>query len=360
MNIKKYVSIICAISLVTLSAGCGKTETVIEYPTAVSDSGSNEKTETDIKDNESAEQEETNNTITDTLRTNGTFYYNPTILNPMYKDHLSEDLQKEAIMIMESVYNHDLTIDFSALKPEESSVKLAMGLAQLSSPFCESITLEEDVNGIYSIIYPYEENVMREKIAFYEKEVSDMINERIRPSATDAERAKIVYEWLVEEFEFDYDSVDSAMGSIETVPGYEGIDDMTFMEVKHGSVFNFDYTYALIMFQLGIDCNIMGSMGSYEAQGYEYLDELFQTNKTYFYDYFRVGDKWYYCDLFFEKMAFDDAKENYPNAECEFKYFGMSDETRNKSWKVQYKSVAINLVPAKSPAMPTCSEDLEI
>lgn len=360
MKRNRLISIVCVASMLACIAGCGKAETIVDYPTAnttVQNTDNNDAGNTTTAE-PAKPSDESVQLVTDSLRTNGTFYYNPTILNPEYKDHVSEDLQKEAQAIMSAVYNHDLTIDLSGMKPDKSSVELAADLARLSSPFCELVSFEEDDNGTYRIVYPYEDSVMIEKVAFYEEEVTNMINDRISSTDSDAQRAKIVYKWLVEEFEFDYDSVDVSDGNVEDAPDYEVLDDLTFMQEKHGGVFNFEYTYTLLMFQLGVNGNIMGSMGSYKAQGCDYLDELMQTDKTYFYNLFEIGDSWYYCDPFFEKMVLDEEKENYPDAECEFRYFGMSDETRNKSWDVQYKRPVFSLVASKSPSMPKCEEDL--
>lgn len=357
MKLKKLVSIICTFGMLFFAIGCQRVQTVTEYPTTVHTNG-----EADNKNDEEAEvpstETEEEKLVTDSLRTNGKFYYNPTLLNPVYKDHISEELQTEARMIMEAAYNHDLTIDFSNMKSDYSSVNLATELAMLSSPFCEEISLEDDGNGVYRVVYLYEEQVMKEKVAAYEQIITDMINERISSTATDAERAKIVYKWLIEEFEFDYDSLGNQETLTETDSEYERVDDITFVEQKHGDLYNFVYTYVLILHQLGIESNLMGSMGYYEMQGSDKLDELMSPEKTYFYDMFCIDDTWYYCDLFFEKVVYDEDKEKYPETECEFTYFGMGDETRSKSWHPQYKRPVFNLVATKSPGMPECPEDL--
>lgn len=359
MKLKKIISIICISGLLVGTMGCNKEQTVEEYPTENHTSGETTEPQ-DTSDSSLGEDTEEHNLDIDSLRTNGVFYYNPTLLNPVYKDHLSEQLQKEAEMIMEAVYNHDLTIDFSGMPSDFSSINLATELAQLSSPFCEMIYLEAEGNDVYRVVYPYEEPEMKEKIAIYEQTVTDMINERISSTDTDAQRAEIVYKWLIEEFDFDYDSLGSQDTLFESEDEYIRVDDITFVEEKHGDLYNFAYVYVLILHQLGIENNLMGSMGTYEAQGCEKLDELMLMDKTYFYNLFCIGDSWYYCDLFFEKVVYDSYKEDDPDAECDFTYFGMSDETRNKSWDVQYKRPVFNLVATKSPGMPECAEDLAL
>lgn len=359
MKRQRILSVLCIMTLV-LTAGCGKAKTVVNYPIPVVSKGTE-----DTGAESNAEENDTEKNVTeepvfemDSIRSNGKFYFNPEVLNPIYKEHVSEDIQNDAKAILNAIYNHEQTVDLSKIKPDAPSARLAMGLASLSSAIAEVCYIEEEENGVYRIIYGMDESEFEKLVSDYEEKLTSMIDEIIEPADTDAQRAYKVYKYLVENMEFDYGFLDSldetSIRESEYVPSIR-----SFVDGK-GEIDAFELNYMYILFQLGIENNIIGSIGRYEPQNCALLDDIMPTQETFMCNVIHIGDNWYNCNIVFEKVVYDEIKADFESAECEMKYFGMSDDTCDKSWQVHYSREIFNIVASKTNGTPECTEDLEI
>lgn len=332
MNRKRITAIICALSMIGAIAGCGKTTVVEEYPTQAPEAVSNIDDNTEPEEPEKTEIDD--EMPKDSLRTYGSFYYNPTMLGAFgyNNDLVSPEIRKDAIVIMQAVYNHEATVDLSDYAPDPTMVNVAMSMAQASSPICELCNVENEGDGVYRIVYGLEDSIFTQTVSQYEEKLTEAINDTIDPSDTDDQRAYKMYKYLVENMEFDYDSIENMSKSQQI--NHKNSALAAFVE-GCGDYDNFIKNYLFILIQLGVDSNLKGALGSYNEQEdneCEILDEAMLGATYYYFNTIYVNNSWYNCDITFEKIRYDAEKKANPDADYQYSYFGMSDETREKSW----------------------------
>ena len=391
-TISILISFLCVFSLVSTSACTKKVVVTDDYPvpevvntTDTNDTDDNDSGEKDNSKEEKEEREEIDEALRnepDTLREKGKYQYNPTALHTISRDQIKANpkVARAAKKIMQAVYDVESSVEFEEEGCSEAELKLAIQLAQFSSPLVNTVSFDYDdeTESIKIVYFPditydefgdpiigdgISEDETREKYEKFETYVTDTINNNLTDKNTDIERAKIIFGELVKGMELRYFINEEAENIEEQIleVGGETIDysDTIVDQVIAGKLefWQMVSLYQFFLTQLNIDSLVMGANGQYQQQGFSILDSEMTGSSGWMWNIVTIDEKTYHCDILFEKMALDSQRESFPEYEPEFDYFGMSDATRDESFKMYYKVSMETLNPTNSPSIPVCEED---
>lgn len=387
------ISALLVLSLLFISACNEKIVDSDDYPTAaIHESESDGKT-ADGEKNEDANndnrEESDGNSIDeillheiDSLRENGKFVYNPVTIHPAYL-MLTQDnpkAVKAAKKIMQTVYETGSEVEFEEGEHYTlNELQLAYSLAMISTPLMETVGLNfEDTDNVTIVYFPQYSTdesgnpevsedagrgEAREKYEKFEQYITDTINENITPENSDEERAAIIFGEIVKDFEYVSDA--------ET--GYDVIEGSGELQIEHhipdslvdcvnsGKINESGMAelYRFFMTQLNIKCINIGAEGQYKSQNIERTDKEFEDTKMWEWNLIYLGEDSYHCDLYFEKALYDENKAKYEDYEPELEYFGMSDNTRNKSFTMYNRFSIRPMYFTKDIGIPSCESDYD-
>ena len=374
-----------------------KTIDIKEYPQEVQ---TVEEEQNPIKETDSAENdEEENNALTDAqLKAlldapdpfeNGTFSFNmkciPYYMAQKYKDQ--PEIIMNALAYLEAVYNQDTEFEM----PPEDQLDIegfirAMELAEMANPMVSAVRLDTEDYIHYKVVYfpqyllvpsenndfpnvmpgegedPDEAGKVMDNFVDY---VCETVNKNVSPQDSDIEKARAVYEALANDIGIvDLDKyIDLNVFSEEDLEG--AINRRTLVEgtlEKKLDQVELARLYRFILSQLNIECYAVQASGTYYSQEDEKLDAFMKDAYQNYWNVVVSDGKAYNCDLFFEIAILDTIKDENEHATADMTYFGMSDETRNKSFKVSKSSLkSLNSfmfedVPS-DVIIPECVED---
>lgn len=384
------LSALCVLSLLFNTACKEKMVDLSDYPTAAvqenEPSGDiSNGMESENGDTEESDENQLDEVLLpeiDTLRENGKYVYNPVTVHPAYLmlTYDNPKAVKAAKKIMQTVYEVGSVVEFDEGEHYTlNELQLAYSLAMVSSPLMETVSLDmEDTDNIaisYFPVYSTEETdtpeiseessseEARKKYEKFEEYITDTINNNITPENTDEERAAIIFAQIVKDLEYiseEETGYDITEGP-EELQIQHHIPDSLVDCVNSRKITSSGMTelYRFFMTQLNIKSTIIGAEGQYKSQNIERLDSEFEDNRIWEWNIVYLGEYSYHCDLFFEKALYDDNKSKNEEYEPELEYFGMSDNTRNKSFAVYNKFSIRPMYFTKEIGIPACDFDYD-
>ena len=395
-NLKRFLSFMMSALLTFLvfaGSGCNNAKTIEDYPepttvTASSDTGNGDEANTASQNGEKPvekEEEILDESLLpepDSLREKGVFEYNPTALNPVFKMEMKNNpkIVRVAKEILSAVHEAKPTFELSGdLSCTEAEMKLARALAELSSPVCYCVDIDTEDFETYTLSYfpSYEEDHFgdetmtgaiseeeaKEKIDAYIEICEKLINETVTDKDDDMQRAAKIYKKIIETYEFEYPN--SAEENMEDSEGmvtesYE-TEDYVVSQIISGKMHAWQFLefYEALMVQLNVNTMMIGSMGKYHDQSFTLLDKTMDEDNDggFVWMIVMVDDKAYHCDILMDKMALDSQRESFEEYESDMLYFGMSDETREKSFTMYYTQIFESINPVNKTSVPKCEED---
>lgn len=360
-----------------------KTVNADEYPSIETANVDNDDTDTKDTDNEDdlPNEDDAVKAPVDTLRVKGEFEFNPTAIHPAYLECIKDNpkIVTMSKCILQSIYDVEDTVDLSSVAdPTSAEFKIALDLAEFSSPIVSTVYIEySDMEDIKIIYFPKESDGESEDSTLvdgYERKdvieiydnfriyITDTINNNLTDENTDLERAEIIMREMVDKLTLYYppedeDSLEEEEMSAEEWEMYQ----ITLVEsVSEGNISDWALIelYQFFMTQLNIKSLIVGCQGGYQPQGCETLDDIMKMRGGWAWNVVTVeDDKSYICDLIFEKIYLDDQRKTVEDYEPELKYFGMSDKKRDESFQVYYKRVMFAITPTKTIQVPVCEKN---
>ena len=319
----------------------------------------------------------------------GIFTFNPRCI-PFYMAQKYKDRPEvimNALAYLEAVYNQDTEFEM----PTEDKLDIegyidALELAEMSNPMISAVRLdtedflhykvvylpkfilvENEENGFPDIMPGEAENQDEAKrvIGDFVDYICETVNKNVSADDSDIEKARAVYEGLAN----DLGIVDLENYKDGTVIYAEDIEEMlnrrTLIEgalEKKLDQMETARLYRFILSQLNIECYAVQASGTYYKQNDEKLDAFMKDAYFNVWNVVVSDGKAYNCDLFYEIAILDTIKKDNSNATADMTYFGMSDETRNKSFNVTKTSLkSLNSfmyedVPS-DVLIPECVED---
>lgn len=387
------IALAAIISLLSLSGCTGKPGKIVEdYPTPVKEEeGMQNQTETGENTDNTANKKEMSDEEFEELIKNrdpfesGKFIYDPLKLDAslcqLYRDN--PNIIKLTKAYMNAAYNMDT--EFSVPEdevPEGEDLWTAIELASILNPLCEAAGFDntEESNRFKITYFPryiikdsggYDINIVMDTESTKDPDeakelynefvdyVSDLVNNNVSEEDSDIEKARAVYKALVSDIKAPEDISIEARALKED--DEEWVMD-TLVEGIHNrelDQYQFATMYRFVLMQLDIECIALNSGGIYVKQDNERLDKYMGQFGGWNTWNIVVADGFaYHCDLFFEVLVLEAKRETKPDYEPEMIYFGMSDETRDKSFKVS-RSEMWPMDTREDYKIPNCEKDYE-
>ena len=374
--IAKITVVLTASFSLTVTACKEKTIAIDEYPQEVQTVEDDEdliKENTPDTQNESESQ---NRALTDAqLKAlldspdpfeKGTFSFNikciPYYMAKKYQDH--PEIIMNALAYIEAVYNQDSEFEM----PPEDVLDIdgyihAMELAEMANPMVSAVRLDTEDFIHYKVVYlPKYTAVQNEETGFIDimpaeaedqdeakKVIGDFVdyvcetvNKNVSADDSDIEKARAVYEALAN----DIGIVDLEKYTDPTIIYSDDMEELanrrTIVEGtldKKLDQMEIARLYRFILSQLNIECYAVQASGTYYKQDDEKLDAFMKDAYLNYWNVVVADGKAYNCDLFYEIAILDTQRNENPNATADMTYFGMSDETRKKSFNVSKSSL---------------------
>lgn len=350
---KKITAVFCvALIAVSMFSACGKKPRIVEnYPV-----DKQSDVITVVGDDATAPDELTDDdVILDDVR------YDPTRLNFVYADTVNDNVKSQAIALLTAIDQCKESVEFdSSLDVSNNTVNLALNIAMLSNPIAECVSIGTSDGYVYELQYVYEQIKMQEIRDKYVEEVEAALTACVTTGQSKAESARNLYKYEVEHFLIDVDNeFYEILGNDASGEKVEGTFTEEAVGNGKGGVFNINYYMLGLMTQIGVGTELIGSYGEsiYDGSSATLKKIGEEYNQTIFSAIF-IGEDPYFCDITFDGLMYYEQLIDFPDSECEIQFFGMSDETRNKTWKQYYTSSLYNPVPSKSLPIPKCPNDL--
>ena len=226
---------------------------------------------------------------------------------------------------------------------------------------------EEDENGIpTSYQYMGESTPEEAKVTIdvFKDYVTETINENITADMSDAEMASIIYKKLLTDIELEVESVDNYMNF--NAQNYVSGEQITgVLDKKFTSGPEFVRLYSFFLTQLQIENReAVGTSGYFTSDLKTQLGEDAPISYYWAWQVLYLDGDYYNCDINLEAIVFKNTYKGIEGAEPDMLYFGMSDDKRNKSYKVGKSSIyyADTIVYNNGTVenVPVCPKDLDI
>ena len=303
----------------------------------------------------------------DPFEKNGNFIYNPANIpeNLCRKYRDNPKVIANARHILCAIYNFDSEFEIpteDVLSAEEFF--LAYELACEASPMTYGATVDSEDYQHFTVSYLPSFTVYQEDDGSFTAEtiendnpahakevfegfieyVTSTINKNVDKDAPQMEKAKAVYRALANDFTIDWDlfgmslveSDDFTDGSVDIISKNTLIEGVWEKKLDQYQLALF---YQFMMYQLNIECMCVSGSGTYHKKNIEELDNYMADLWQNTWNVVVSDGKAYNCDLFMEIAVLENRKITNPGSEADLTYFGMSDDTHDKTYTVNKASL---------------------
>ena len=377
-NFKRGISLLLSfmMSFVFLMAnGCNNKPAVIEdYPeiqVIVDDETDNVDVPEVIEDEEIVVDKDTVTRGYDSIYETGSFVFNPEAISIQYTEEMKnkEASYKAAKIILKALDECKEQIELTDEDGiDDMDFNRGLKLARMNSPMasCVDITMVEP--NVYKVSYfptlsvdhseLYESDTdmaeVERKYTAFKKYVTDTINNNITADDDNMERAAKIYKFMIEniELEEDEDLLETAAltNPIIVVQEFYDTDIIDVPETQKLDYGHFLLLYDYFLTQLNVEHVIFAGGGpEYDVPADSIKEALDITHGSWI--WFIVKDEDnnnYNCDILMDKMLLDDQRKSKADYESDMVFFGMSDETRDKTLKNLGAYIALTMDPIKN------------
>lgn len=381
--LSRIIAVIAGVSLIATYGCKPKSENVVvaDYPVPVEVVDENEEIpETD--DGEEVSEKMVDKDLLpepDSLRETGKYIFNPEIIPDFVLSYYIDDPKviRIAKRFLNAAYNAEPEVTFDEDEGVTSAdVYHAFQVAYLSSPVFDAIDVNPIDDNTYSLTYfapivvdglteygtpsyGLGESIEREKakdeIDAYVQYVTDLINDNLTKDSTDRERAEIIYKLLIKDMKFHLDPENNPygfhsyseadIGKVAYERG-EAVKSVNNREFYNEARFIRFYSFVLTQLHISVYEIVGRGMFKDDIESYLVRDEsnpdeqvgvsAYNGVNNWYWSIVEIDGQNYICDLVLDKLVHDGLYgENSDTIEPELKFFGMSDEKRNETFKTK-------------------------
>ncbi len=165
--------------------------------------------------------------------------------------------------------------------------------------YIESAYAEGFSNGRGKITYLIPKEELQQKIADFEQEITDILNENLEDDYSDFEKALALYLYMSRNYTYDYYMMDHS--SEMTVSAYQTLQD------KSGICQGLSELYSFLLLEAGVDATVMKSLFTADMGGHQW-------------SYVKINGQYYHIDPTFALQSNDSLE-----------YFMMNDSKREEA-----------------------------
>ena len=341
-----------------MTNGCDKAKTIEDYPVV-------ETVQTvepeDVEDIAAVDEDEERVVAVDPVRLEndsiyktGTFVFNPEAISILYTEEMKnkEASYKAAKIILKALDECQEQIELTDEDGiDDMDFTRGLKLARMNSPMASCVDIYMLETNIYKILYfptisedhneIYDNDTdiaeVEKKYTAFKEYVTDAINNNITADDDYMQRAAKIYKFMIENIELEEDKESLEMGVLTNplplVLEFYDTDIIDVPETNKLDYWHFILLYDYFLTQLNVEHVAFVSGGrEYDVPSdsiKEVLDIL-HGNLIWFIVTDEEGYN-YHCDILMDKMLLDEQRKSKADYESDMVFFGMSDETRNKS-----------------------------
>jgi hypothetical protein len=372
-NIKKRFSLLLSFVMtfaILMANGCVKKPAVIEdYPEVqviVEDETEDVDVPEVIEDEEIVVDKDTVNRGYDSIYETGSFVFNPEAISIQYTEEMKnkEASYKAAKIILKALDECKEQIELEEEDGiDDMDFNRGLKLARINSPMasCVDITMVEP--NVYKISYfptlsedhreLYESDTdiaeVERKYTAFKEYVTDAINNNITADDDYMERAAKIYKFMIENIELEQDNEFLETAALTNpmtlmLESYD-TDIIDVPETQKLDYGHFLLLYDYFLTQLNVEHVIdVGGGREYDVPTDSIKEAMDTINGNWLWIVVTDEEQYsYHCDILMDKMLLDEQRKSKSDYESDMVFFGMSDDTRNKSIKMLGSYIALTM-----------------
>ena len=372
-NIKKRFSLLLSFVMtfaILMANGCVKKPAVIEdYPEVqviVEDETKDVDVPEVIEDEEIVVDKDTVTRGYDSIYETGSFVFNPEAISIQYTEEMKnkEASYKAAIIILKALDECKEQIELTEEDGiDDMEFNRGLKLARINSPMaaCVDITIVEP--NVYKVSYfptisedhreIYESDTdiaeVERKYTAFKEYVTDAINNNITADDDYMERAAKIYKFMIENIELEQDNEFLETAALTNpmtlmLESYD-TDIIDVPETQKLDYGHFLLLYDYFLTQLNVEHVIdVGGGREYDVPTDSIKEAMDIIHGNWLWIVVTDEEQYsYHCDILMDKMLLDEQRKSKSDYESDMVFFGMSDDTRNKSIKMLGSYIALTM-----------------
>ena len=373
-NLKRSLSLIVSLLMsfvFLMTNGCNNAKTIEDYPEIpVSQNVEPDDGEvTAVNDEDTSEKVVAEDTVKrgyDSIYDTGTFVFNPEAISIQYTEEMKnkEASLKAAKIILKALDECQEQIELTEEDGiDDMEFNRGLKLARMNSPMASCVDIIMTETNIYKINYfPtlsedhrefYESDTdmaeVERKYTAFKEYVTEAINNNITADDDYMERAAKIYKFMIENIELEQDNEFLETGALQNpMTLYLELYDTDIIDVPETQ--KLDYGHFLLLYdyfltQLNVEHVIdVGGGREYDVPTDSIKEAMDTINGNWLWIVVTDEEQYsYHCDILMDKMLLDEQRKSKSDYESDMVFFGMSDDTRNKSIKMLGSYIALTM-----------------
>lgn len=290
------------------------------------------------------------------------FSYHGARLTELQKQSMGNDSIEMVEAIIDAVNGSQEQVDLSAYTQNNQMAIDAIRIAAYIDPIAEIAVISEDNGkpGVYKISYGCSIEEHRSMVTEFSQKIESIVKSCAGKAKTETEYAMAVFQYLVDQCQYDYDTYESAreagITSKESALRYSRMSVYHVLMDGSGVCQQFTRAFSLLLQQADIPTVEIAAISNVPFASNNAIyngkseGELFGINHMW--NLMQLSGKWYGADVTFAVSA----KESTVNASDAviYRYFGMSDATMQENFPSKISMTGLY----QDIAIPSCGEDL--
>ena len=372
INMRRSLALILSfvMSFVFLMAnGCNKAKTIEDYPeiqVIVEDETEDVDVPEVIEDEEIVVDKDTVNRGYDSIYETGSFVFNPEAISIQYTEEMKnkEASYKAAKIILKALDKCEEQIELTEEDEiDDMDFNRGLKLARINSPMASCVDIIMTEPNIYKISYfptisedhreLYESDTdmaeVERKYTAFKEYVTDAINNNITADDDYMERAAKIYKFMIENIELEQDNEFLETAALTNpmtlmLESYD-TDIIDVPETQKLDYGHFLLLYDYFLTQLNVEHVIdVGGGREYDVPTDSIKEAMDTINGNWLWIVVTDEEQYsYHCDILMDKMLLDEQRKSKSDYESDMVFFGMSDDTRNKSIKMLGSYIALTM-----------------
>ena len=372
-NIKKRFSLLLSFVMtfaILMANGCVKKPAVIEdYPEVqviVEDETEDVDVPEVIEDEEIVVDKDTVTRGYDSIYETGSFVFNPEAISIQYTEEMKnkEASYKAAKIILKALDECKEQIELTEEDGiDDMEFNRGLKLARINSPMAACVDINMTEPNIYKISYfptisedhreIYESDTdiaeVERKYTAFKEYVTDAINNNITADDDYMERAAKIYKFMIENIELEQDNEFLETAALTNpmtlmLESYD-TDIIDVPETQKLDYGHFLLLYDYFLTQLNVEHVIdVGGGREYDVPTDSIKEAMDIIHGNWLWIVVTDEEQYsYHCDILMDKMLLDEQRKSKSDYESDMVFFGMSDDTRNKSIKMLGSYIALTM-----------------
>lgn len=290
------------------------------------------------------------------------YSYHGAKLTEMQRQNMGNDMNQMVEAIIAAVNASQEQVDLSAYAKNSQNARGALQIAAYIDPIVEIAVFEADngAPGVFKIDYGCSIGEHQLLVAEFNEKVEGIVNSCLAKSESDTEYAAAVFQFLVNNCQYDYenygDAREAGITAKESALRYSRMSVYHVLMDGRGVCQQFTRAFSLLLQQRDIPVVEIAAVSNVPFVSNNVIyngkteGELFGINHMW--NLMQLSGKWYGADVTFAVSAKEGSADG--SDAVIYRYFGMSDETMQENFPSDISLSAFY----RNMDIPSCEEEL--